>query len=359
MELKEAYEYIKITDEEKKSIQRYMGFGNARINMLANFDPYVQKELESDSWELAKDTEDLEQDIKDFLNVYSAMYKEKRNIVNKQLYRGTTSKEVKRLGKGMQYNRILSTSSSRSMAKTFCKPNDPAFVRIKVQKEIPAIYANEYLEANVREENEVILAPFSKIEEAKLASQYNGCQYYDITISKPELKEVSEERMEELREEIFAGFAGFLKNIKNLKDDGTRAIFDKEHIQLYNFKEKINEYMQGLCRQKEIQIDRAQITIKQEQKRIQEQARQIKKKNEETLLKQKQQKIQNTANRGIEGAGELKQLVDKEYGELLKKEKQYVSAALKLGVDFERSVSNAKLGKDVLRMNTKIRKSTN
>ena len=39
MELKDAYQNMRVSDEERKSIERYLGFQHTSMNILGNLDP--------------------------------------------------------------------------------------------------------------------------------------------------------------------------------------------------------------------------------------------------------------------------------------------------------------------------------
>ena len=66
MDINEAYQKLKVTEEVVKSLRNYFDFEHTSINLLSNLDPQIYCELSRSGWILAKDREDLQQKIKIF-----------------------------------------------------------------------------------------------------------------------------------------------------------------------------------------------------------------------------------------------------------------------------------------------------
>ena len=64
MDINEAYEKLKVTEEEVKSVQDYFGFAHTSINLLSDLNPRAYCELSKRGWLLAEDKQDLEKKIK-------------------------------------------------------------------------------------------------------------------------------------------------------------------------------------------------------------------------------------------------------------------------------------------------------
>ncbi len=353
MESKQAYDNLIINDAEKKSIQRYMGFSHTRINMLADFNPSVVKELTSKGWVIAESSQELEEDINDFINIYSAMYKEKKKISTNKLIRGTTNNEARNIIKGYSYNRILSTSTDENIAKRFCQYGNSALIRIQTSGEIPSLYAGDFLEEHSADEEEIIIAPFAKVEKAQITSDWKGYKYYDVTISAPELEEIPQEKIDELKKEVLEQFPEFIKEINGMQENEL-GMYDEKNMKLYRFRTKIQELMKGLCKQKELEIDRAKEEVKEkkekkeekpekaavqdkekiEQERAKEQEQLNKKKAQELILQSYRTNLRGTINNGIKSTLELDDIIKKEYEDLIRHESKYLDVARRLNLDF-------------------------
>ena len=120
-----------LTKQERTSINRYLGFSHTSINLLINFDPKIYESLSNTGWLLPENSKDIERNIEDFVNIYSAMYKESRNRITPSfLVRGTSNKRAQELnGSAKQF---LSTSTDESIAKTFTEYGDGALVYFSV-----------------------------------------------------------------------------------------------------------------------------------------------------------------------------------------------------------------------------------
>lgn len=416
MDLNEAIEFIKVNKEEEKAIDAYhYKYSQTRVNMLANFDPFVFNAAQDKSLNV----EQLKQDIEDFIKIYSAMYKQKREISSRQLLRGTGDREARGLYNGGEYNRMLYASKQESAAKVFLQNGDAALIKIKVDGEIPFIDLS-------MDESEVVIAPFTKVKQTEFVSSGNGCKRYNVTISAPELEEIPQERIEELKEEVFSEFPHFVEECKYVGDDESKAVYDARYQRLYSFKSKLTELVQGLCKQKELEIDKAKQIIKGEQEKGKEEKTQntvevqpevelneekqssTQEKPEVEMEEEKQsspesqkeerntvevyeevkpekekqssievepvveaskenknkemanalevEKLNNHTKTGIQAGTKLNQFVKSEYEKLVNKEECYVSIAQKLGIYFERKIQMAGLEKDVAKIGTNIGK---
>ena len=95
MDLNQAYDIVNVSQEEVKSVKGYLGHTHTGINLLGNFTPENYENLKNQGWLLPETTEDLKRNIEDFVNIYSAMYKESRGkTANPYLVRGTSNKRL-------------------------------------------------------------------------------------------------------------------------------------------------------------------------------------------------------------------------------------------------------------------------
>lgn len=313
MDLENAKRILAISDFEKQSIQRYLGYKHASINFLANINEDIYERMSRSGWRLPSNKEELKQCIDDFVNIYSAMYKNSKNSKahNLKLIRGTNTTDIRSLH--TTTNQFLSSSTDEYIAKRFCEYNNAALVRISLEDGVPFLYAETFREEHSSNEMEYIIAPFCKISDQKLVSKWNDYSYYQLSLKKPQLQEKSTEEISTLLEDILDGFQNNINDLQEcnrLKDSQelyemkyNRAAGNKNDQQdilkakhqaykdymaklkvTHDFKDKMNQLLQGLCRQKELSIDEAYNIIDQERQR-----------QAELLEKQRQAKLKEEA----------------------------------------------------------------
>ncbi len=284
MDLKEAYATTNVTEEEIASIQRYLSFSHTCINIISDFMPETYMKLEKEGWLMPETVEDLQRHIRDFVNIYSAMYKEsKKNTKPLRLVRGTSNKRVY-----SEKNQFLSTSTDIGIAKTFSEYGDGAIVYINADEDVPFLDPTQYTSEYARDEHEIILAPFcrSTVRLQSPALETNGFSYYQATIEKPEFEEKTQEELQALQEEITNRFPKNLEDIRKLPEikrklerleiayeyetdekelryiskmkKQTLRQLDDLKDRAYDFNNKLQILLKGMCRQKEIEIDKAQ-----------------------------------------------------------------------------------------------------
>lgn len=161
MEVYEAYQKSVITEQEKISIKRYLGFEHTGMNILADLTPELYKQLEKIGWYLPKSEEEIKEKIQDFVNVYSAMYKNRNNYCERNLVRGTSVSKVEKLGS--QFNQMISTSINEDIAKRFTEYSNGALIHFQVGNGVPFLNAEEFREEHNASEEEIIIAPFCTI----------------------------------------------------------------------------------------------------------------------------------------------------------------------------------------------------
>ena len=285
MEIIEAKEKMQITQEEIESLRRYQGFWHTTVNTLCNMEPNIINELNKSGWRMLETEDEVRQALNDFVNIYSAMYKSSRgkNFYLTSLVRGTSNKDVGQIGE--RTNQFLSTTTSEEIAKTFTHYGDDAILRISIDKDVPCIDMTPYKNEGSRDEHEILVSPFCEVVGKKMISKWEGYTYYSMGLNKSQLQEKSEEELNELKEYIIKEFSTNMDRIKEYIEYGNqievydesykRASGDKKEqkdiieqkakdieksIQLskmiQEFKIKLRDYLEGSCRQKEIEIDK-------------------------------------------------------------------------------------------------------
>ena len=101
---------LQLTEEEIKAIQDYTGYMHARMNAIADLKYDKLKTLQQDGWYMNMTTEQLEQMILKFVQVYSAIYKAGSRDARGRLYRGTSQSEIKAIQNGKHVKSVISTS---------------------------------------------------------------------------------------------------------------------------------------------------------------------------------------------------------------------------------------------------------
>lgn len=280
---------VPLTEEEIKSLQMYMGWQHADINIIADMDPRKINILNKIGWGLKNlDSNYMKQLIQRFVDVYGAIYKSGQKDGNRRFYRGTTNKEIENLRKSNLG--IISTTTDEDIARRFCEYGDAAILYTHVNEGLPYMYV-EGMRGNGANEEEILILPFAKVKSVETWSKYGGYTYYNVKLEKGELPELTPDELEELRTKSIEQFDEFFANInrynrleqqiKDLKEiiakkvgtDKFEYIRDLEQKQeeQEQLKPKIDEYksrfetmLKGMCRQKELEIDKQRQEIKEE-----------------------------------------------------------------------------------------------
>ncbi len=254
-------------EEMKASLDRYFGFLHTKINVLSDMEYTRMIKAYEKGWDMQFSKEEIETLLQDFVNIYGYIYEQGNGAGAKRLMRGTSTQEAMKLREGKEVDQILSTTKEEQIAKRFCEYGQAALIRIEVQPDLPYVYVEQMRDENVANEEEVLILPFSKVTKAQLTSHWQGYKYYDVTIEKQELPEVSEERLAELKELCVNGYEDFVKQLEEYrglrKDYSTLREAVRLTIKMDEYKSNMQELLKGLCRQREKDIDlQKQETIK-------------------------------------------------------------------------------------------------
>lgn len=309
MELSEAKRIVNITGQERKSIGNYLTYRHTAINMLADFNPENYEFLKDKGWYLPESLEDVKKDIEDFVNVYSAMYKNAKHHSlsdsigyreSKNLIRGTSVTRMKNL-EGTS-NQFLSMSTDELIAKRFCEYGDSALVQVNVSSGVPFLNAEEYRGEYSDNEKEIIVAPFTRISRKQDLGKKGDYNYYSIHIDNPGIRPIPNEEVENLGEDIYSNFEQQIIDIKEFLNQSykseslsrqlarAKAPEDIKYIQedieknsklveelrskTSNYAEKLQKYLQGRCAQKIKEISEATKMVEQAKKEAEERAKQ-------------------------------------------------------------------------------------
>lgn len=229
---------IQIDEKEVECIDAYRGNSYKLINSLLEPGLANESEINSKLEFLPYDKESIKSALNVIINSYSGMFKNslKRNNDGMSLYRGTTQEEISRVQNSKNIGRFMSTTRSKDMAEGFFSVNfeNPAVIYVNVKGNIPYVEMSEVIEDyGDNWEKEVLLAPFTKVEELREVSKYNGKNYYNLSISKQELPEIEEKDRKTLYNEILDNsdvMGSKLKEYFNIQKDLENLEFQRENI---------------------------------------------------------------------------------------------------------------------------------
>lgn len=372
MDINEARKKVQITDEERKAVANYLESGHAQMNALISFDIKQYFTLSSRGWLLAgldnyENKEEVGSEIlsqiEELANIYSAMYKNMYDVEGPtKLMRGTSAHEAQKLTAGETYDRILSTTTNETIAKSFGEAHAPAFLRIKVGDDIPFINVTEFMGAENlnRDEEEFILAPFTKIKSATFSSRYNGYTYYDVSLEKTQMRPFEEGEKENFANTIKSEFLHILelgKTLKKLEDEYERLLRnisttqDREdriymsqrrseiveqisevNPKIKEFTSIMKEYIQGRCVEKEKEYLQAYEICRAEDLRIMQEER---KAAEEQRRKSGIIDFANRVKKFNQDSQKTPEILNKQYQELLNEESTYANFAQRLGIPYD------------------------
>ena len=364
MDLKEASSILQISKEEIASIQRYLGFMHTNINILSDFSPKTYLTLKNTAWAIDESPEKIAKNIQDFVNLYVAMYKEsKHSNVRSMLVRGTSNKRMSSMQSST--SQFLSTTTDASIAKTFTEYGDDAIAHIHVGDDVPFLDPTPYRSENVRDEHEIILAPFCKAKVERNGT-FDGYTHYQVTMQKGELQQKEPEELSILYDEVMSGFSQNIQDIKELEhlearlesldrfyrqakgdiEEQTyireekkkvRDEYDKFVRSTYAFKDKLQTLLQGLCKQKEVEIDKAHEVINEDKERRQaeQEAREAEEARQKLVSELSTKLVQTPQN-----ASNLEGTLLKTYNEFVHTDEKAKGLAKQLGIEYTRTIKS-------------------
>ena len=350
-------------EQTRKSLSRYFGFMHSKINTLASKDFSRITEMQSKGWLLESSKEEMEELIEDFVNIYGYIYKNGNDSGYNKLIRGTTTKETNNLREGTEIESALSTSTDESIAKRFCEYGKAALIRIKAESGLPCLDVEDLKDENTDSEKEILILPFSKVKTIEHTSNWQGYKYYDVTLEKGELPEISEERLDELKKSCISGYDDFSKQLKEYGklSDYYEAIYNRNDFsydakyKIYEdikkieesitaYKNNLQQLLKGLCRQREKDID---YEIQEELRKESEERKKQQLQKEAKLKIELQNKKQNL---GI-SAQSIENGVQNNVGKFIKNIKWYKNASKTLGIN---TFNSQELESDILARKSNI-----
>lgn len=389
MDLEEAKLKSKITPKERASVEKYINSGHAVMNSLIGFNVRDYLKSFNKGWLLPginpdKTKEEAGEEVLSALenaaDVYSAMVK---NMYDEpapyKLMRGTSNDEVRNLHAGSKYNRILSTTTNETTAKSFGRYGNAAFLRIVPGADIPFINVDEFVgrENLDRYESEYILAPFTQIKSLNFRSDWDGYKYYDIELEKPKMQEFKEGEKQELQAQIRENFVNIIEKGKELEsledkyqwllsrrgeDAEDRAYLSKEKENVLKkiseispevkaFEELMNKYVQGLFVEREKEFKLAYDMNREEEARI---WREEAKRRQAERIQEKSKEFGNLKNRFNMVMDKVPDTYTSQYYALKDEEMKYYNMAKLLGIPFNMRVENNRIEPNISQISQNI-----
>lgn len=199
------YTSLNISKEEISAIRRYISNAHISMNALLDIDPNVINEQQSKGWLIDFSKEEIENNIEYLTKLYSAMYKYSLQNGNEKqrVYRGTTKKEVNKLKHEGISGRFLSTSKDKNVAVSFTEYNNGALLEMTLNG-IPYISTDEFLGEHQFSESEILVAPFSIMENIQEYNYGNNSGYveYSASVKKKDFFNITDEERKQYNENI-------------------------------------------------------------------------------------------------------------------------------------------------------------
>lgn len=249
---------LKITEEEKDALMKYVNWEYTYINLLTSGDIEAINKLNNEQLNVFSKKYFKEQ-MEILKRIYSVMVKNTYGQQNgiRSLERGTTLSEVKSIEMlNGECNKSLSTSGEIDVAKQHAGPKVmganlkdddkvPVIMHLSVRdSNLPGLYVNNILEEENlhHREKEYIIAPFTKFKNIRHVSSWNEYEYYSADVEGQELEKV--ENKEELLDDINEN----ISNIPNLvyvynqsKGEYERAL---RFLRTYDCEQEEKKYLQ-------------------------------------------------------------------------------------------------------------------
>lgn len=355
MEVKDAYEKLRISDVERKKVQEYLGSKNARIDLLLGLEPYTVASVENNGNGTYYQAEDILEDIELFSDIYGVMLKNESEIEG-TLYRGTSEEECRFFSSITK--RCLVASSTQEVGEELADGNkEPAVIRYKVPGEIPHIDVKDFIEgtSDGSVSSSVILPPFAKVLKFEFESDRNNRKYFDSVLKKGdstlELKEGDLEKKEELKRYIIEHFDGF-REFVNYAKTNPRAQFDSSYSMAYKFAEAVKKLIAITCKEKELEINQAKNAIRDEEKRQSDRlSARVEDDKRIGMISGMQRRISYIPEKVYDFCRGLDKL-----DSLIETENNYVFYASRLNIPFSRKMDSRALKKRINKIKAAVRK---
>ena len=282
-------------EEIEMSLRNYSNINATIINLLPYCsDTYKIFLLSQKTGRTFKSLQNyIERYINDFVNIYGYIYLNGYfNKINYGFYRGTNKREVSEYKKGAEILKFFSVTTNQDIAKSFMGSeyafSEYAFIYIDKGEGIPSVTFNDFKNGN--QENEHLIAPFTKVKNIVFLCKYKGISYYSIELERQELPEIKDIELQNLKTKVISEFSQYVELVNEynkaeenydyyskiipLPYDTVLAKRINDNTSKYNeVKEKLKiletdlvTLLKGLCRQREKDIDERKKDLEEQRK---------------------------------------------------------------------------------------------
>lgn len=263
---------LEITKEELKSLKNYLGPKQDGINCVGTNDVSELVELQKNGSLIAKDKEELEDNIKDFVNIYSLIYKnylfdpsefgfsakQKVDLLDKHLIKENipTNKFSSALT-NLDLVMDLEEIEQQSIVELLGDENIPFLDIKKFIKKYPEMFEKEIKKST--KENQILLPPY--IKAAKVNKSMSSLfKDYEVSVEKCEL-EIGDSDIEKDKKSLTDDYDKYLEFIKEREDLNNNPKADSKRkrwlsVRINAYTKKMSEVVRHMCAIKEKEISR-------------------------------------------------------------------------------------------------------
>ena len=339
MELKDAKQLLLISDDERKSVQEYLGYKQASVDLLLDLEPYTVASKEKDSTLMYVTADDLLEDVDIFTNVYSAMLKNQGTfdgtgvLVRKpdaeecRFFSGTTKKMTKvEVISEEEYENGFDIESGKN-----------SVIRYNTLGSVPHIKINDFINSGDNaNQNQVLIAPFLTINKFEYEKTVDGIKYFDAVLRKKDTDKdnIDFTRKEELDKYIRDNFDGFREFVSYARYSG-KVVFDEAYKKANAFKAVVEEYTGIRCKEKELEIEEAREIVGTEKERYEADLA------DRLLANKRRSMIRGMQNRILSVPSKSEMFFTKlgQLEELISLENEYVYFAKRLRIPYSRRLN--------------------
>ena len=360
--MNKSYE-LPLTEEEIEAISNYStGITHAKINFIADLDYDKQQQLKKDHWKVEMTTEELEKNIKTFVNLYSAIYKAGTREPRKVLYRATNKDQIQEITRKGEIASFTSTSLEKEYANSKYLAGyaeDAVILRINVEENVPTLYIEPYKKDTYKEEEEILISPFTKVKQISERGRWKEYEYYDAVLEKEELEEVPEGELRALRAQLIEGYDYYKEQVKismeledkidylerQMKKDEGEEVQKLKRADLIEvskqciyaiktaqeYQKQFKRMIRGLCKEKELEIDRQ----REETKKREIEESKIR---DEEHLRQLETEITNLKQQVQNGKTNIIEMLEQYIGEVEDTSQKYRAIAEDLKIGYSQNI---------------------
>ena len=339
MELKDAKQILLISDDERKSVQEYLGYKQASVDLLLDLEPYTVASKEKDSTLMYVTANDLFEDVDIFTNVYSAMLKNQGGFDKSGvLVRKTDTEECRFFSGTTKKMTQVEVISEEDYESGFDIENGKnAVIRYKTIGDVPYIKLSDFVSGgDTNNQNQILIAPFLTINKFEYEKTVDGIKHFDAILRKKDSDKnsIDSARKAELENYIRENFDGFREFVSYARYSG-KVVFDEAYKKANVFKSAVEEYTGIRCKEKELEIEEAREIVGTEKERYEADLA------DRLLANKRRSMIMGMQNRILSAPSKSEMFFTKlgRLEELINLENEYVYFAQRLRIPYSRRLN--------------------